>query len=72
MFINSDGWPVVAPYEYSGDTISPTGYRMDEIAGTYEFINHGTSNSGTSMLSTLKVNLKNDYTITGDVTGLGA
>ena len=69
MFINSDGWPVVAPYEYSGDTISPTGYSMDEIAGTYEFINHGTSNSGTSMLSTLKVNLKNDYTITGDVTG---
>lgn len=70
MFINEDGWPVVAPHEYNGDSISPTGYSMDEIAGTYEFINHGTSNSGTSMLNTLKVNLNKDFTITGDITGI--
>ena len=69
MFINEDGWPVVAPYENNGDAISPTGYGMDEIAGTYEFINHGTSNSGASMLPTLQVNLNKDYTITGDITG---
>jgi arabinan endo-1,5-alpha-L-arabinosidase len=68
MFINEDGWPVTAPYEYNGDKISPTGYSIDEIVGSYEFINHGTSNNAV-MLKTLKVNLNKDYTITGDVTG---
>ncbi|MBU3155470.1 family 43 glycosylhydrolase [Clostridium estertheticum] len=69
MFKNEDGWPVEAPYEYNGDVISKNGYSMDEMSGTYEFINHGTSNSGASMLNTLSVNLKNNNTITGDVTG---
>ena len=68
MFINEDGWPVTAPYEYNGDKISPTGYSIDEIVGSYEFINHGTSNNAV-MLKTLKINLNKDFTITGDVTG---
>ena len=68
MFINEDGWPVTAPYEYNGDKISPTGYSIEEIAGTYEFINHGTSNAPV-MLKTLKADLNKDYTISGDVTG---
>lgn len=68
MFINEDGWPVTAPYEYNGDTISQTGYSVDEVVGTYEFINHGTGNTS-SMLQTLTVNLNKDNTISGDVTG---
>jgi arabinan endo-1,5-alpha-L-arabinosidase len=68
MFINEDGWPVTAPYEYNGDKISPTGYSTDEVVGSYEFINHGTSNNAV-MLKTLKVKLNKDNTITGDVTG---
>lgn len=40
MFINDDGWLVAAPYEYSGETISDSGYAMEDMAGTYEFIYH--------------------------------
>jgi arabinan endo-1,5-alpha-L-arabinosidase len=67
MFKNEDGWPVTAPYEYSGDTIS-TSYTTSDIVGTYQFINHGTATSG-SMLTTQSVTLNSDGTITGDVTG---
>lgn len=68
MFINEDGWPVVAPYEYSGDTISETGYDKDEVIGYYEFVNHGMSN-GTTMLDIQTIQLKEDGTVSGDVTG---
>ena len=40
LFINQDGWPVAAPYEYTGETISEDGYAMEDMAGTYEFIYH--------------------------------
>lgn len=40
LFINEDGWPVAAPYEYTGETISEDGYAMEDMAGTYEFIYH--------------------------------
>lgn len=40
LFINEDGWPVAAPYEYTGETISEEGYAMEDMAGTYEFIYH--------------------------------
>lgn len=68
MFLNEDKWPVVAPYENSGDEISATGYSQDEIVGNYQFINHGHSNSA-AMLDTLSVKLTSDGKITGDVTG---
>lgn len=68
QFLNEKGWPVTAPYEYSGDKISKTGYSMDEIVGSYEFINHGTSN-GTTMLETLNIKLEKNFKVTGDVTG---
>jgi arabinan endo-1,5-alpha-L-arabinosidase len=68
MFKNEDGWPVVVPYEYHGDTISQEGYSKDEIVGAYEFINHGNSNSS-AMLQTQTIMLNEDYSITGDVKG---
>jgi arabinan endo-1,5-alpha-L-arabinosidase len=68
MFINEDGWPVVAPYEYSGDHICKNGYSNDEVVGSYQFINHGNSNSS-EMLDTLNIKLNKDHSITGDVTG---
>lgn len=37
MYVNEDGWLVVSPYEYSGETLSETGFTADEIAGTYDF-----------------------------------
>lgn len=69
MFANKDGWLVVAPYEYNGDKISQTGYSLNDLVGTYEFIDHGTSNDGTSMLPRLTVHLNKNGTITGDVKG---
>ena len=45
MFINEEGWPVVAPYENSGDVISENGYEKDEVVGNYQFINHGIANT---------------------------
>ena len=68
MFINEEGWPVVAPYENSGDKISETGYSKDEIVGNYEFINHGKA-SNSAMLDTLNVKLNENNTVTGDVSG---
>lgn len=40
MFVNADGWLVAAPYEYTGETVSPEGYTKEDMAGTYEFIYH--------------------------------
>lgn len=40
LFINEDGWPVAAPYEYTGETISEDGYAMEDMAGAYEFVYH--------------------------------
>lgn len=68
MFLNKEGWPVVAPYENSGDDISPTGYSDSEIIGNYQFINHGHTSSA-SMLNTLNIRLNSDRTISGDITG---
>jgi arabinan endo-1,5-alpha-L-arabinosidase len=68
MFINEEGWPVVAPYEYNGDKISISGYSKDDIVGYYQFINHGSENSS-KMLNTVTAKLNSDNTITGDITG---
>lgn len=40
LFLNEDDWLVAAPYEYTGETISPEGYTMEDMAGTYEFVYH--------------------------------
>ena len=71
QFLNEEGWPVTAVYEYLGSSISLTGYDKSDIIGEYEYINHGLSYSArlTEMLPTLKVVLNADGTITGDVTG---
>ena len=39
MFFNEDGWPIIAPYRYSGESIGS--YNKDEIVGSYKMINHG-------------------------------
>ncbi|MCR5601546.1 MAG: RICIN domain-containing protein [Ruminococcus sp.] len=68
MYFNSQGWPVVAPYEYSGDDISASGYNESDIIGEYEFINHGNSTDGKIInYSTIKLN--EDGTISGSVSG---
>lgn len=68
MFRNEKGWLCTAVYEYTGDTISKTGYDKSELVGSYEFINHG-SVSSSSKLTTYTITLKEDGTLTGDMEG---
>ena len=68
LYFNDAGWPVVAPFEYSGDEISSTGYNTDDIVGTYEFIDHGTSTDG-KIISSQNIKLNADGTISGAVSG---
>lgn len=71
QFMNEDNWPVTAVYEYLGSSISSTGYSVSDMTGTYEFVNHGkdASTAKVGMLTTQKVTLNSNGTITGDVTG---
>ncbi len=71
QFLNEDGWPVTAVYEYLGSTITSSGYSSSDIVGTYEFVDHGLSatTAYTGMLKTSKVSLNSDGTITGDYIG---
>lgn len=38
MFYNADGWPVIAPHRYAGETIGT--YTQAEVAGKYKVLNH--------------------------------
>ena len=68
MFFNEEGWPVTAPFEYSGDTISPGGYNESDIVGDYEYINHGNSTDG-KIIGYQNIKLNADHTISGAVSG---
>ncbi len=71
QFLNEDKWPVTAVYEYLGSSISESGYSMSDMAGTYEFVNHGkdASTANVGMLDTKSVTLNSNGTISGDYTG---
>lgn len=73
MARTENGWAVVLPFEYSGETINNSGNSPEEICGEYEFINHGTVSNGCSdwadveniIAPTQNINLNYDGTITG-------
>lgn len=73
MARTENGWAVVLPFEYSGETINENGYSLEEICGEYEFINHGTISNGckdwanvNNIISpTQSITLNADGTITG-------
>lgn len=68
MKFNEAGWPVVIPFEYCVKPWSETGYELDDICGSYEFINHGNATNGT-IINYQTVTLNADGTISGDVSG---
>lgn len=39
MFMNEDGWPVVAPHRYGSETIGE--YDKADVLGDYKFVRHG-------------------------------
>ena len=67
MFMNEDGWPVVAPHRFSGE-IAGSKYNKEHLIGTYKMINHGINTSGDVVESQI-ININDDNTISGAVTG---
>lgn len=80
LIINSDGWPVAAPYEYvPGEEVSAVGHTMTAVTGDYEFIFHKlnqkivadqtTSGDNAEVEHSQNITLNADGSVTGDVTG---
>ena len=75
MFLNENGWLVMAPYEYSGETLSETGYSKKEMVGEYEFVIHKPNMFFQTVLNKqigiidFKHCLYSDGSVVGDVTG---
>ena len=69
MFMNADGWPVVAPYRNTNETL--TTVRREFVLGDYMFVNQGKDMSATIKKSRL-INLNSNGAITGAVSGTWA
>jgi arabinan endo-1,5-alpha-L-arabinosidase len=69
FFMNASGWPVVAPYRYTGETISDV--SLDKVVGTYKFIDHGHEISSEIHYSSL-IGLTQDGRVIGDRSGTWA
>ncbi len=66
FYFNQDGWPVLSPYRYAGETIKDSTYA--EQAGEYKVINHLRDINAKHHLS-VEVSLHPDGTVTGVQTG---
>ncbi|WP_020652830.1 family 43 glycosylhydrolase [Massilia niastensis] len=66
MFMNADGWPVVAPYRYANENLAAV--RREFVVGDYMFVNHGKDISAAVKKSQL-VTLNGNGTVTGAASG---
>jgi arabinan endo-1,5-alpha-L-arabinosidase len=66
MFFNEDGWPVITPYRYTGETIEPV--ETSDVTGTYKYINHGRDINTTATVSE-NITLEKNGKISGAVEG---
>jgi len=66
MFLNEDGWFVVAQYRYSGEKINK--YNKKDVQGKYKFINHG-HDITSEIKEFTDIQLRRNGTITGSVEG---
>lgn len=66
MFINENGWPVVAPHRYGGESIGR--YALEEVCGSYAYINHG-KDINALVKESVKITLNKDGTISGGASG---
>ncbi|MBR3560999.1 MAG: glycoside hydrolase family 43 protein [Oscillospiraceae bacterium] len=66
MFFNEDGWPVIAPYRYTGETLAACG--DEEIVGRWKWLDHGRDISA-EMHESSVVTLEKSGKITGAVSG---
>ncbi|RZT09871.1 arabinan endo-1,5-alpha-L-arabinosidase [Duganella sp. CF402] len=72
MFINADGWPVVAPFRYAPLSKNATTLSAEvtaaDAAGTYKMINHGKDIS-TTIKASQEVVLAANGTVSGSASG---
>ena len=66
MFMNSDGWPVIAPHRYGGETIGK--YEENEVIGKYKYVNHNKDITADIVQSEI-IELKSNGKIKGAVKG---
>lgn len=66
MYINKEGWPVVSPYRYAGETLAKVSEEM--VVGDYQFIDHG-NDSSAAIKNTQYIRLNKDRTISGELQG---
>lgn len=73
LFLTEDGWLTASVFQFNQflkneEKISETGYSVDEIVGTYYFMNHALDTS--AIIKSLKeITLNENGTITGDLMG---
>jgi beta-xylosidase len=67
MWLNDDGWFVVAPQRYAGETIAKITAR--QVPGSFKLINHGKAISGMVNTSSV-IALNTDGTVTGAASGV--
>ena len=66
MFFNEEGWPVIAPYRYAGETIGT--YGKKDAAGVYKFVKHGRQIT-TQLKESVNITLYSDGRVEGAYTG---
>lgn len=73
LFMNSEGWYVMAPHNYHGERIG--NHTEADIAGTYQYVNHGREiqatfgTPGGNIILSSNIELQPDGRITGAVNG---
>ena len=67
LFLNEDKWLVTAVYENKNEQISK--YTIDQVVGSYEFINHGNAEKDGNMLPTRNIILEKGGKVSGDASG---
>lgn len=68
MYMNQDGWPIPAPFEYLGEEHIVDNLSETEISGRYEIVNHGTDN-GKTMIKSQMIELHDNGKVSGDIIG---
>ncbi|PAD47588.1 glycoside hydrolase family 43 protein [Shouchella clausii] len=66
MVMNEKGWPVIAPYRYTGESLAKI--EDEDVVGDYKFINHGKEITADIKESTT-IRLETNKQLSGAVTG---
>lgn len=66
MLMNTEGWPVVAPHRYAGETVGI--YRTEDVVGVYQYINHGKAITS-KIVQSSNIKLSSDGKISGTANG---